>query len=203
MQVIYVQYRFQVTEIKAKNTCSHLPCILIAMEILHHQALYTLGKDSRDIPLQYREEHRLICEQMAAQAQRSLRIISRHMDKAIYDTPVFIEHVSRLARKSKYSQIQLLVHDTLPAVHSGHRLIDLSQRLSSYVLIRKISSEYADFNAAFLIADDHGIVYRKLSDRYEGNANFNAPLHAREMTKLFMEIWELSLPDPQIRKLHL
>lgn len=165
--------------------------------------MHILGEDSEDLSLHLRAEHQMISEQMANQAQRNLRIISRHLDKAIYDTPAFIEAVSQLARRSKFSQIQLLVHDSLPAVQSGHRLINLSQRLSSSIHIQKISREHADFNEAFLIADERGIIHRQFSDRYDGTANFNAPLKAQEMTKQFIELWEQSLPDPQVRKLYI
>jgi hypothetical protein len=88
-------------------------------------------------------------------------------------------------------------------VRRGHRLIDLAQRLSSKIEIRKPIAEYADINRTFFVADEAGYVSRPLAERYEGVANFSDRLSARNLVNTFNEVWERSQQDPQLRRLHL
>jgi hypothetical protein len=53
-----------------------------------------------------------------------------------------------------------------------------------------------------LICDDAGYFYRPLASRYEGAANFNNPGEVAKLEKYFMELWERSEPDSEMRELH-
>jgi hypothetical protein len=162
---------------------------------------YQLGVTHQILPLETIPENKLATEHMLQQARHSIDILSRHMDKPIYNTNCFIELIVKLSRNNPRSEIRILIHDATNAVKEGHRLIQLSQKLSSFVHIRIIHSDYVQYNEAFLIADNVGLIHRQYSDRYEGTANFNAPLHAIRYKKLFTEIWEISEEDPQLRRL--
>lgn len=164
---------------------------------------FTLGETHREFAAGSSGELRRICQHMVEQAKRSVHIVSRHMDPELYNHQEFIQTLSRLARRSKYTQIQVLVQDSTPAVKDGHRLIQLSQQLSSYVKIRKLHDDYKDYLRAFMVVDGTGFVLREFSDRYEATIDYYDPRQATELLKFFTEAWEISEPDPQLRRLYI
>ncbi len=162
-----------------------------------------LGITNRKFEITSRDELRMISQHMAEQARQSLRIYTRDLDSALYDNEVFTETLSRLARRSKYSSIHILLMDSDKAVKNGHRLIHLQQKLDSYIKIRKVDEQHKDYISAFMVADESGFTFRQFGDRYEAEANYNDPALAGNLLKLFTEIWEMSSPDPQLRRLHI
>ncbi|HEX7026589.1 MAG TPA: hypothetical protein VF268_05060 [Gammaproteobacteria bacterium] len=164
---------------------------------------HTLGETQHEFITGSSQELRLVTQHMADQAKRSVHIVSRHMDPELYNRQEFIQSLSRLARRSKYTQIQVLVQDSTPAVKDGHRLIQLAQQLSSYVKIKKLHDDYKDYLRAFMVIDAEGYVLREFSDRYEATIDFHAPRQAKELLKFFTEAWEISVADPQLRRLYL
>lgn len=164
---------------------------------------HTLGETNELLTLESAAEHRAVALAMAQQAARTLHIFSRDLDPAVFDSAEFEEAVSALARHSQYSRIHILVQDSSRVVLHGHRLVNLAQRLSSKIEIRKPIAEYADINRAFFVADEAGYISRQLADRYEAVANFNDRLSARDLVGFFTEVWERSQQDSQLRRLHL
>lgn len=162
---------------------------------------HKLGETDETIQLATSEDNRIAAIALAHQADRSLRIFTRHLDSPIYNNKGFVDAVTQLAIRSPSSFIRVLVQDSTPAVKDGHRLVELGHRLSSIIKFRKPAEEYKDFNEAFLIADEVGLIHRKLADRFEGVANFKTPLEGRDLSKFFDEIWEKSAQDPELRRL--
>ena len=162
-----------------------------------------LGEGGDDIAVSTVEESRRAALAMAQQAHLNLHIFTRDLDGPIYDQPDFIEAISALARRSDKTFVRVLVQDSQRAVKYGHRLIELSRRLTSHIELRKPSEDYKGYNEAFLVADGRGLIHRNLADRHEGIVNFNAPRQGRDLLKFFDEVWERSEADPELRRLHL
>lgn len=162
---------------------------------------YTLGETDHEFEVDDRNELAGIVLDMVEQSRRQVRIVSRHLDAPLYDRDDFIRALSVLARRSRYSEVQILVHDSTPAVKDDHRLVALHQRLSSHVHIRRIHSDYKDYNSALLLADNRGMIYRPYADRFEARVNYHAPVQVKELDKLFDDIWQISPPDPRVRRL--
>ncbi len=163
----------------------------------------TLGQTDQALTLETSDDNRSAATALATQARRSLDIYTRELDKAIYDYQPFIDAVRELATGSRTSMIRILVKDSSRAVKQGHRLINLAQRITSFIEVRKPPEEYKEYNEAFLIADGIGVVHRKLGDRFEGKVCFNAPIETRNLLAFFNEAWEKSAPDTQLRRLYL
>jgi hypothetical protein len=162
-----------------------------------------LGATQKKLEVNTRVDLRIIAQHMADQARLSLHILTRDLDAYLYDNEAFAETVSRLARRSQYSFIYILVMDSDKAVKDGHRLIHLHQKLDSYIKIRKLHEQYKDYLPAFMVADEKGVIFRQFGDRYEAEVNYNDPLLAKNLLKFFTEAWEVSSPDPQMRRLHI
>lgn len=164
---------------------------------------HRLGESPQLLTMGSSEDNRDIALSLASQAQKSLCILSRDLERAIYNTAEFTAALTRLAASSRYSMIRILLQDSSDVVHRSHRLVDLSRRLSSSIHIRQPHEEHRGVTQAFLVADDTGYMRRVIAGRYEGTASFNAPGEARELMQLFELMWEKSAPDPELRRLHL
>ncbi|MEJ2566574.1 MAG: hypothetical protein P8164_01415 [Gammaproteobacteria bacterium] len=161
-----------------------------------------LGQHQEPIDLADSEAQRSAAVALALQARRSVDIFTRDLDRKIYDYRKFLDGLQNLAVNHR-GLIRILVKDSGNAVKYGHRLIALSQRLTSFIEIRKVAEDYKEFNEAFLIADETGYVHRKHADRFEGVARFNAAKEAANLLIFFNEVWRNSEPDADLRRIYL
>ena len=138
---------------------------------------------------------------LTASAQNQISILSRHFDSTVFNNEDFVQAASQLVRRTRYTNIKILVHDTEPMVKSGHRVLELSQRISSKIEIRTICHDYAQFNQSFLVADGAGYIHNLQSDLYNAEVNFNDAEKSNELLETFKNIWELSAQDAVIRRL--
>lgn len=140
---------------------------------------------------------------LAQQAKRSILIASQHLEGHLYDNPEFASALSETARHSRYSEVRILIYNSKQIVQDGHCLLLLHQQLPSSVKIRKSSQEHESLQKSLLIADDCGVLEMAADDSYEGIVNFNTPVRARELSRYFNALWNVSLADPELRRLSL
>lgn len=138
---------------------------------------------------------------VAGTAKRELALFSHDLEPLLYDKDEFIRTVQALATRSRMSRIRIVSIDPGAAVRSGHRLIAVAQRFSSYVEVRRAAKDHALLAETFLIADEEAALFRPIASRYEGYADLHAPLEARKFLKQFDEIWQIAEPDPEFRRL--
>ncbi len=164
---------------------------------------FVLKQDSQTVNIDTSEECRLAALSMVRQATRGIDIVSRQLDPQMYDNRDFCEAVSQLVVGSQRARVRALLCHSGPVVKRGHRLVTLSQRLSSFIEMRVPAREFDDYNAAFLIVDGAGVIHRTLSDRFEGAVNFNDPRMAQELARQFEEMWQTAVPDVNLRRSNL
>jgi predicted GNAT family N-acyltransferase len=141
---------------------------------------------------------------IVAQARRHVWIYSRDLDFKLYGSSEMVEALKRFAIQSRGGQLRILLQDPAAPLREGHPLVPLVQRLSSSMLIR-VPQDEADlkYPAAFLLADRGGYLMRPIGSRYEGTGNLYAPGRQRQLREYFDEVWERSLPDPELRPVHI
>ena len=161
-----------------------------------------LGEHREPIELDDSEGQRGVAISLTRQAMRSVDIFSRDLDKKIYDNRDFLDAIQNLA-VNHHGVIRILVKNSSHAVKYGHRLIPLSQRLTSFIEIRKVADDFKEYNEAFLIVDETGYVHRKQADRFEGFARFSAAKEAANLLVFFNEVWRNSTPDSDLRRIYL
>jgi hypothetical protein len=162
-----------------------------------------LGETAAPLAFEDRAVLAAISLSMARQCRRSLTIVSRHLDPAVYDNDAFTEAVKELALNNRAAQIRLFIVDSRPLISTGHRLLDLSSRLPSYIKVRAPSRQHRQFNEAILVADNTGYIHRQFSDRFEGTADFNDRRIAAGLVDRIEEMWERGVPDTNFRRLHI
>ncbi|HEY5604349.1 MAG TPA: hypothetical protein VIM41_14705 [Gammaproteobacteria bacterium] len=164
---------------------------------------YKLGEHDKIIHLDTMDDNHDAVLAIAQQTRRSLVIQSYDLDPIIYDNAEFIEAVRQIAVNSTRADIKILIEDSRKTVSYGHRLIELSRQLSSFMQVRKINTDLKTVQEAFLIGDESALVYRRQPLRYEGFVNFNDRGRCRLLLADFKDSWEKAAPDPELRRLHL
>ena len=160
-----------------------------------------LGETSLEFEVERLAEACAVAHGLAAQARRTLLLHTEDLEPAIYDDSAFLDAASRLARDHSQSRIWILIHDARKVVQHGHRLIEIARRLSSTIQLRRPAPQYRNYHESFLLADGCGYLHRPLAARYEGTANFNDPGKVADLEKYFMEVWERSEADEEIKRL--
>jgi len=162
-----------------------------------------LGETNEALAIDTSEQVAQVSMEMVRQGKRTLDIISRELDPAIYNTAEFTAAVKQLVLQSRNNRVRVLVHEPLRIAKRGHRLVDLAMHLSSFIEIRVPDREYADFNEAILVVDSTGYIHRINGDRYETKLNFNDGRTARILTRQFDDMWEKSRTDQNFKRTHI
>jgi len=164
---------------------------------------YVLGETDEEITLDTSDHSRAISIHMINGCRRNLDIVSRDLDPCIYDTTEMIDAIKKLALRSRLSRIRVLILQPETLRSRGHRLLDLSERLSSFIEIRKTGEQHHSFNKALLLIDECGYINRPHSDRFEGRANFYDRKTVSELKDEFELLWEHGKREPNFRRLSL
>lgn len=162
-----------------------------------------LGESRDVIYLQSREDNRDAALSLVQQGHRSLHLFTHDLDAALYDTADFIEAVKQLAISSTRAKVFILLKDPSAAIVRGHRIVELARRISSHVFIHRAADEDQDRVDSFMVVDEVGVLRRPHGARYDGTAEFNNPGEARLLLKSFNDAWERSVPEAELRRLHI
>lgn len=161
-----------------------------------------IGQPQPVITVTTREDVRLASRMLAEKTRFTLLIISRHLDKSVYNSGEFIDAVLPFI-KNKRSSLRILVGESRPLVKEAHRLAELSIALSSKVEIRTLGSRDCDYNEAWMLADTAALLHLADASQYHGNIDFYTPRRAQELTERFDRFWEDSRAIPELRALKL
>lgn len=146
-------------------------------------------------------ENREAAVAVAVLAKRELVLFTPDLEPLLYDQEEFLGVVRTLATRSRFSRIRVVCLDSGPSVRAQHRFIGLAQRFSSYIEVRRASRDHAGLTDTYLVADETALLYRPLYSRYEGYADLNAPMEARQRLRGFEDVWQQAEPDPEFRRL--
>lgn len=160
-----------------------------------------LGASNRVLLLRNADAFKEVILDLAMQTHLNLRIYSPLLDHRLYDDQALCEAISRLARLNKHTKIEILIYDSHRMVKNGHALLELSRRLSSIISIKLVHQDYRQMNHEYMLADQHGIIYRLDHEKFEGYANYHDLSEVNRLGKEFQRAWESALPDPNLRAL--
>jgi hypothetical protein len=160
-----------------------------------------LGKSDEAVAIETVQHHRDAAVRMVGQARFNVEIVSRLLDPPVYDTPEFIDALTKLILGRRAVKVRVLVFDPQAVVHRGHRLVDLSGKLSSFIEMRKPGIEHMNFNGSLLMADAKGYILRENAERYEGTVNFHDRAVSKNLLDAFEEMWARGTPDPNLRRM--
>lgn len=133
--------------------------------------------------------------------RRSLRIFTDDLDGDLLGDEEIVAAASAMARRNSYTFIRILLHDPRTAVQTSNPLIRLIRALPSHIGVRRTAPEWADEPAAFIVADNHGLLHRSRADQFEGTIDFAAGATAVQYRDWFDHVWEHSQPETEFRAL--
>ena len=162
---------------------------------------FILGVTAECLSIDSRQLNHDAIVKLLASAHDDVAIISRLLDPTIFNKEDFIQSATEFIRRSKSASLRILVHDTSPLIKDNHRVLYLSQRVSSKIEIRTICDDYSQFNQAFLVADSKGYIHNLKGDLYDAEVNFNDPEKSKELMENFNSIWEVCTQDTGVRRL--
>jgi hypothetical protein len=164
-------------------------------------ATFRLGHAHEPVEVDTSDAVRAASIALVGQASQELVVMSRHLDAVLYDNSEFSTALRDFVLQHRRTRVRVLVKQPEPARREGHRLVTLAQQLSSFMEIRVPSNEFHAFNAAFLVADGIGAIYRSMADRYEATVTFGDRQVAMELLRHFDAMWESAQVDPGLRRM--
>ena len=145
------------------------------------------------------DEYRAAVAEIATRARRTLSIYTPDLEPQIYDHDSFLEPVKRLVLARSHARLRVLISDPGRAVREGNRFMMMARRLTSYIDLRNVASEYRSNPCSFIIADDKAIVFRQQCSRWEGMVDFDDIAIVKRYLAFFDEVWAGSLIQPEMR----
>lgn len=123
--------------------------------------------------------------------QRKVYLLSESLDPAVYDTDEFRDALRDLVIRDRYCKAFILVKDIQPVVERGHRLLELSRRLSSKVSMRKLTVMPRNRDEAYLIVGRSTLLYKHDDRQYKGYLDTAAAPRCRSLVEEFTQLWDL------------
>jgi hypothetical protein len=96
-----------------------------------------------------------------------------------------------------------LVKNTQLLIERGHKLARLAQRLSSKVVIRKLTLEPENSEMAFMMCDSNGLLYKNDDQVYRGFANYAAAVEIKRLRETFDYLWQYAEPEIDLQQLYI
>ncbi len=165
--------------------------------------IYELGTNKNLIMLRREEDFRNIILEMAGQAITSIRIYSPVLEHKLFNNQELREICSALARKNRYTSIEILLHDPHRIIKHSHALLEISRKLSSSIKIKIVHPDLRRLNHEYLLIDDCGVIYRLDHEKFDGYANFADVTDCSRLGRQFTAAWESGLIDPNLRQMRL
>lgn len=123
--------------------------------------------------------------------QRKVYLLSETLDPAVYDTDEFRDALRDLVIRDRYCKAFILVKDIQPIVERGHRLLELSRRLSSKVSMRKLTVMPRNKDEGYLVAGRSTLLYKHDDHHYKGYLDTAAAPRCRSLVEEFTQLWDL------------
>lgn len=148
-------------------------------------------------------DFRLYSAQLVSQSRRSVAILTHDLDRLVYDTPEYAQQLSDFVRSSRNTQVQILIKDTKPAIETGHLLMRLAQRLSSKILVRKMTVEPNNKEMGFMLGDTDKLLYKNDDAFHRGFYNCTAASEIKSLREEFNYLWQYAELEPEFQLLHI
>jgi hypothetical protein len=142
--------------------------------------------------------------QLIAAARRELCIYTRDLDSSLFDHDTVLDALKQFAISGRGVAVRIIVQEPRVPAQRGHRLIALSQRMSSIFSLRTpTQDEDLQYPSAFVINDARGFYFRVLGSRFDGESVNYAPGKHAQYLEFFNRVWERSEPSEELRQLSL
>ncbi|MEW9624753.1 hypothetical protein [Rhodanobacter geophilus] len=142
--------------------------------------------------------------QLLAAARHRLALHLPLLGRDDYGNDAELAELKRVATSGRRAEIRILLHDPGSALRDGHRLIALSQRLSSAIQIRTpVEDVDRQCASAWLLADDGAYLFLPDAGRPQGRMALGDRAAQAPLQQQFDGIWERSVRASELQALDL
>ncbi len=145
------------------------------------------------------DEYRAAVAEIATRANRTLSIYTPDLEPQLYDQDMFLEPLKRLVLARSHARLRVLISDPARAAREGNRFMQMARRLTSYIDLRNVATEFRSNPCSFIVADDKAIAYRQQASRWDGIVEFNDKEIVRRYLDYFDSVWAGSQIQPELR----
>lgn len=139
---------------------------------------------------------------LLAGARHSMCVLVRELHPQLLNDTACLVELRRLAISGRGASIRILAQDLTQAMQEGTRLLELAQRLSSVIEMRRpVEPDDLAYRSAFMCVDSCGYLYRPLENEMAATGSTYAPGRHAELMRLFEEVWARSEAWPELRTL--
>lgn len=162
----------------------------------------TAENASRSRVLNTQIEFREAACELATRARLELCVLSHALEREVYGHSDFVAAVRALATRHRLARIRILIHSPEWASRSGHRLVELARRLSSFIELRQLNEQDRQLVSEVLIADEHTLLYRESPDTMQSRFSPDEPRQAGPWLRRFEGLWAGGEAVPGLRQLN-
>lgn len=101
---------------------------------------------------------------LARDARLQLSILTYAFEREIYGHTDFVQAVQSLTTRHRRARVRILIHSPEWASRSGHRLVELARRLSSFIELREMNEQDKQLTSEVLIVDEKALLLRESPD---------------------------------------
>jgi len=148
-------------------------------------------------------EARAAVIQVMGVATRTLSIFTHDLEPDVYDHDDFLENLKRFILARTFARVRVLIIEPERTVLSASRFVAMGRRLNSYIEFRRLRPELGTHAEAFLIADEHALVYRARAENWDGMSDTYEPAVARMYLSKFDSLWNACEIEPEVRQLQI
>lgn len=138
---------------------------------------------------------------MLAQAQRQISILSDTIVHPLFKEEYLRQCLLNLSKRNAQAKVRILLLNDRVGAGYHNPLIDLAQKLTSYIELRVLTRGASRPNEMITTVDFEAGIYRKDLDSYNGFANYSNQLIAQRLRDSFDQYWERSTPSANMRRL--
>ena len=111
-----------------------------------------------------------------------LYLVTQRLEPELYNHAEIYDHLTALVASNRNAEIHIIAQDTRVAANQGHHLIQLAQKLPTYVQIRTtVTPVHRNFRESWLMADDGAYLRLRNPERYQGYYEIDNKLECRNI----------------------
>ena len=138
---------------------------------------------------------------MLSQANRRIWIMANAINAPLLRDEHFSQSILKLAKNNPQAQIRILLEEDKTGSGRFNPLINLAQRLTSFVEIRTLPSTAGKFQEWVTLVDFSAGIYRKTMATYTGFACYDNHLIARRLITKYEDHWQFAKESIEFRRL--
>jgi hypothetical protein len=158
------------------------------------------GNTENDIHLDNIEDIQETVTQLTSAALKNIKIFTQDLEHNIYNDELIKQNLLKFTRDSRHAKIQILVSDLTESLHYGHRLIQLSQQLTSAMEIRNTPEDYQGTGIAFILIDQSSFVFKPDNSKQEAIYS-SCKYRSNKLVDFFTPAWEQAQQNQHTRRL--